>query len=76
MKFLDPQKEPNKWLQATLLDLLEQDTEESRANLIEGIKTVIPLLDPVMIDHAFAPWIEPYLELLKEAENNQSNVVR
>ena len=57
MKFLDPQKEPNKWLQATLLDLLEQDTEESRANLIEGIKTVIPLLDPGMIDHAFAPWI-------------------
>ena len=76
MKFLDPQKEPNKWLQATLLDLLEQDTEESRANLIEGIKTVIPLLDPGMIDYAFAPWIEPYQELLKEAENNQSNVVR
>ena len=45
IKILDPRGEPTKWLGAVLLDLLEQDTEESK----EALKWAFPRM---------AQWLE------------------
>ena len=71
-KYLDPKKEPCKWLGAVLIDLLEQDTEESREALKWAFPRMAQWLTPGLVDQLFAPWIEDYLELLDEHENNQS----
>ena len=74
MDYASPKKNPNTWLTAVLLDLLEQDTEESKENLSSAIRTLVNYLEPGLIDQAFAPWIDQYTELLEKSENNQSNV--
>ncbi len=72
-KVLDPRPDPNKWLAATLLNLLERSEEEPEAK--EALKWAIPQLAhctaPAYVDQAFADWIDQYIELL---ENNQNKV--
>ena len=41
-KYLDPRREPTKWLGAVLIDLLEQDTEESK----EGVNAFMEKRKP------------------------------
>ena len=72
--FVDPRKDPNRWLAAVLLDLLEQDTTEAKVAVTLGIQTIVNYLEPGLIDQAFGPWIDQYVDLLTEHENNQSNV--
>ena len=72
--YANPQADPAKWLVAVMLDLLKQDTSKSKADLASAIKTVVNYLEPGLIDQAFAPWIEQYMELLAQHENNQNNV--
>ena len=71
-KYIDPQGEPCKWLGAVLIDLLEQDTEESREALKWAFPRMAQWLEPGIVDQLFAPWIEEYLELLAEQENSHS----
>ena len=71
-KYLDPEVEPCKWLGAVLIDLLEQDTEESREALKWAFPRMAQWLEPGIIDQLFAPWIENYLQLLDEQENNHN----
>ena len=72
--YLDPRREPNKWLKAVLLDCVEDSSsEESKAMLRFGITTLIDYIDPGLIDQAFAPWIEGYLSVLAEEKSKQSN---
>ena len=73
MSYIQPQKEPNRWLQAVLLDMLEQNTEDSRADLREGIKRLAAWMEPGLIDQLFADWVDEYLSLLAELESNRSN---
>lgn len=70
--YLDPKKEPCKWLGAVLIDLLEQDTEESKEALKWAFPRMALWLTPGIVDQLFAPWIEDYLELLEEQKNNQN----
>ena len=70
-KYLDPRREPCKWLGATLIDLLEQDTEESREALKWAFPRMAQWLEPGIVDQLFVPWIDQYLELLAEHGNNQ-----
>lgn len=72
MRYVDPVREPNKWLQAVLLDLLNQNTEESKEALANAIKATVSLLEPGCIDQLFGPWIDAYIDLLDE-EKNQNN---
>ena len=72
-KYLDPCKEPNKWLGAVLIDLLEQDTEESKEALKWAFPRMAQWLEPGIIDQLFVPWIDQYMELLAEDENNHCN---
>ena len=76
MIYASPKKDPTQWLTAVCLDLLEQNTEESKAALVSAIRTLISYLEPGLIDEAFAPWIAHYTELLAQSESNQSNVVQ
>ena len=55
-----------------LIDLLEQDTEESKEALKWAFPRMAQWLEPGLIDQLFAPWIESYLELLDEQENNHN----
>lgn len=73
MSYIQPQKEPNRWLQAVLLDMLEQNTEDSRADLKEGITRLAAWIEPGLIDQLFADWVDEYLSLLAELESNRSN---
>ena len=72
-KYLDPRREPTKWLGAVLIDLLEQDTEESREAHKWAFPRMAQLLEPGIIDQLFVPWIDQYMELLAEDENNQNS---
>ena len=76
MIYASPQKDPARWLTAVCLDLLEQNTEESKATLVSAIRTLVSYLEPGLIDQAFAPWIAHYTELLVQSENNQSTAVQ
>jgi hypothetical protein len=73
VKYLNPIHEPNKWLQAVLLDLLEQDTEESKEDLKAAIQALVSWMEPGLIDQLFADWAEQYLNLLDEQENNRGS---
>ena len=71
-KYIDPRGEPTRWLEAVLLDLLEQDTEEAKVALRWAFPRMAQWLEPGIIDQLFAPWIIQYMELLVEYENNQN----
>ena len=75
-KYLDPRREPTKWLGAVLIDLLEQDTEESREALKWAFPRMAQWLEPGIVDQLFVPWIDQYMELLAEDENNQNSVTQ
>ena len=72
-KYLDPRREPTKWLGAVLIDLLEQDTEESKEALKWAFPRMAQWLEPGIIDQLFVPWIDQYMELLAEDGNNHNN---
>ena len=72
-KYLDPRREPTKWLGAVLIDLLEQDTEESKEALKWAFPRMAQWLEPGIIDQLFVPWIDQYMELLAEDEINHNN---
>ena len=72
-KYLDPRREPTKWLGAVLIDLLEQDTEESREALKWAFPRMAQWLEPGIVDQLFVPWIDQYMELLAEDGNNHNN---
>lgn len=72
MKYADPRGNPNLWLTAVLLDLLEQNTEESRKLLADAIRTTISCVEPGFIDELFWTWIDSYVPLLDESQSNQS----
>ena len=72
-KYIDPRGEPTRWLEAVLLDLLEQDTEEAKVALRWAFPRMAQWLEPGIIDQLFVPWIDQYMELLAEDENNHNN---
>ena len=73
MKYASPNEDLTSWLIAVMLDLLKQDTKESKAALTSAITTVISYLEPGLIDQAFAPWIDQYMELLDQQESSHNN---
>lgn len=74
MKYADPRENPHQWLTAILLDLLKQNTEESRKLLADAIRATVIWVDPGSIQDLFWNWIDSYVEVLDEAQSNQNNV--
>ena len=73
MKYINPQENPNRWLAAVMVDLLEQNTEESKTALTLAIHTVVNFTEPGLVDQWFAPWINQYMGLLEKHESNRNN---
>jgi hypothetical protein len=74
MKAVDPQKQPNRWLELTLLKLIEENSEENEKALKAAIHAITHWLEPGLIDQLFGHWMEDYLDVLSEYESNQNNV--
>jgi len=74
VKYINPQEQPNRWLAAVLIDLLEQNTEESRTALTLAIHTISNVIEPGLVDQWFAPWISQYMGLLEKHENSRNSV--
>ena len=70
MKILDPEKEPNKWLCSVLMDLVEQNTEDSRNALKEAIPVLSQWIEPGLIDSLFDCWIKEYKELMVQSKTS------
>jgi hypothetical protein len=73
MKYIDPRRDPNKWLKLLLIHLIDEDTEESKEMVKAAIKGMADWLEPGLIDQLFANWMEPYCQALDKLESNQNN---
>ena len=60
------------WLEAILIQLLENQDQESTESLKDAISCLCRWIEPGLIDSLFAPWIEDYMKLLSANQNNQS----
>lgn len=57
-----------------MVDLIKNDNAEDRELALQAIRVVVDQIDPGVIDQLFPEWIDKYVSLLDEVENNQSNV--
>jgi hypothetical protein len=73
MTIIDPDREPNRWIEAILLDQLEQNSPESRELLADGIRMITHWLEPGLVSQLFAHWIERYRELIAQHETQQNS---
>ena len=74
MKYVDPVKNPNLWLEMTILKMIEEREPENNEALTAAIKAIVHWLEPGLIDQLFGDWIQVYLNQLDELESSQSNV--
>ena len=72
MSIATPSRNLNRWLESVLLDMLEQNTEDSRLDLTEAIRILVAWSDPGLIEEHFEEWILRYQELLAQHKSNQS----
>ena len=74
MKYVDPAKNPNLWLEMTILKMIEEREPENNQALTAAIKAIVHWLEPGLIDQLFGDWIQVYLNQLDELESSQNNV--
>ena len=74
MKYVDPVKNPNLWLEMTILKMIEEREPENNQALTAAIKAIVHWLEPGLIDQLFGDWIQVYLSQLDELESSQNNV--
>ena len=74
MKYVDPVKNPNLWLEMTILKMIEEREPENNQALTAAIKAIVHWLEPGLIDQLFGDWIQVYLNQLDELESSQNNV--
>jgi hypothetical protein len=70
VKPVDPDRDPNGWLCAVLLDLLEQNTDESRDAIKEAIPVLSYWIEPGLIDSLFGCWIKEYKEIVAQSKTS------
>ena len=72
MKYVDPVKNPNLWLEMTILKMIEEREPENNQALTAAIKAIVHWLEPGLIDQLFGDWIQVYLNQLDELESSRS----
>jgi hypothetical protein len=72
MKYVDPVKNPNLWLEMTILKMIEDQKPENNEALTAAIKAIVHWLEPGLIDQLFGDWIQVYLNQLDELESSQN----
>lgn len=74
MKYVDPVKNPNLWLEKTLQKMIEDGKPEDVPILKDAIRVIVHWLEPGLVDQLFGEWIQSYLNALNELESSHSNV--
>ena len=73
LKYIDPRKEPNKWLIAVLSRAVDDGDQDAKEALKEAHRLLISWLEPSIVDSLFDHWITPYCSRLDEHESNRNN---
>ena len=73
-EYIDPRKEPNKWLLAVLNRCVDDDDQESKEALKDALFIFASWLEPSSVDFLFAHWIVDYCSLLDGHESNRNTV--
>lgn len=74
MKYVDPVKNPNLWLEKTLQKMIEDGKPEDVPILKDAIRVIVHWLEPGLVDQLFGEWIQSYLDAVRELESSHSNV--
>jgi len=76
--YVDPRKEPNRWLAAMFDHLLQVGDQDSLESLRSGYYQLCNVIEPGMIDSLFESWIEAYLQGLQDESEpeNTKNIAR
>lgn len=77
-EFLDPRKEPNRWLAAMFDHLLTVGDQDSLESLRSGYYQLCNFIEPGLIDSVFEPWIAAYLQGLQGTDGTETieNIAR
>ena len=73
MKYVDPVKNPNLWLEKTLQKMIEDGKPEDVPILKDAIRVIVHWLEPGLVDQLFGEWIQSYLNAVNELESSHSN---
>ena len=74
MKYVDPVKNPNLWLEKTLQKMIEDGKPEDVPILKDAIRVIVHWIEPGLVDQLFGEWIQSYLNAVNELESSHSNV--
>lgn len=70
--YVDPRKEPNKWIACIVEDFIDQNTDGSRKAAAMIIRSLAHAVEPNAIYEIFPELIAKYVDLLDEEESNQN----
>ena len=70
MKYVDAEREPNKWLKLTLSSMVGDPQYED--DLRQALEVLVEWMEPGVVAECFAGWIKPYQDLVKSQENSRS----
>tara|TARA_Y100000004_G_C8902974_1_gene407343 strand:- start:836 stop:1183 length:348 start_codon:yes stop_codon:yes gene_type:complete len=73
VKYVDPRKTPNLWLELTILKMIEDRDPTNEDALRHALHAIIQWLEPGLIDQLFGHWMETYLDALNEYKNSDNN---
>ena len=73
VKYVDPVKNPNLWLELTILKMIEDRDSANESALRQAIHAIIHWIEPGLIDQLFGDWIQQYLDAQSALESNQNN---
>lgn len=76
MEYLDPRKQPNKWLEAMLMRLLDNAITKNDKESLELIKYALRQLtiwiEPGVLQSAFSHWVDEYSASVEQYQNFES----
>ena len=73
VKYVDPVKNPNLWLELTILKMIEDRDPANESALHHALHAIIHWIEPGLIDQLFGDWIQQYLDAQIALESNQNN---
>ena len=73
VKYVDPRKTPNLWLELTILKMIEDRDPANEDALRHALHVIIHWLEPGLIDQLFGDWIQQYLDAQNALESSQNN---
>ena len=73
VKYVDPVKNPNLWLELTILKMIEDRNPEHESSLRSALHAIIHWIEPGLIDELFGEWIQQYLDAHDALKSNQNN---